>query len=178
MNVSEKSIWLKYHDFSQLEDIHKFISDGISRLKIKQDEDLRRIEKYDDEVALGHYLLLENEYNHLYAHLLLTISAALEYDLCCLLNLEFYTYKSFIKILKEHKIKKNKIKQFKNVNLLRLYCNAYKHKGGLYTKQIVKIKNEFKENDEIAYSEIDILEQYYFAYEFLFDLYEKLNTRN
>lgn len=129
MNVYKNSIWLTYHEMSQMEDIHQFISVRSKLLENKKEHDFQQIAYRDDEQSFVDDYFLAQEYNHLYAHFLVTIYSALEYDLCYLTGLKDYDYKKFLNFLKDHNIKGNELKNINAVNLLRLYCNAYKHNG-------------------------------------------------
>ncbi len=174
MNIYQSSIWLTYHEFSQMEDIYKFVSEWNLLLKNKKEYDFQQISYYKNVQSYVDEYFLTKEYNHLYAHFLLTIYSALEYDLCRLMGSKDYNYKNFSVFLKEKHVNAKQIRNIKDVNLLRLYCNAYKHNGGLYTNKIIKIKKDKNIGDEIQYSDLNITEQYDISYEFLFDLYGKL----
>ena len=175
MNIYESSIWLTYHEMTQTEEIQHFIFEWSEILETKKNEDLEKIKIYKYDNYFDNYLFLIGEYNHLYAHFLITIYSALEYDLRCLSNMDDYNYENFICFLQKSSVKIKKIKKIDAVNLLRLYCNAYKHNNGFYTEDLIKIKKEKTLKDEIHYYELNIIEQYYSAYEFLFDLYKNLN---
>lgn len=174
MNAYEDPIFFTYHAMSQMADIYQFVSEWSQILENKKEHDFQQIAHYDDEQSSIADYFLTQEYNHLYAHFLVTIYSALEYDLCYLTGLKDYDYKKFLNFLKDHNIKGNELKNINAVNLLRLYCNAYKHNGGFYTDEIISYEKDKKKCDEIQYLDLNIMEQYNFSYEFLFDLYGKL----
>lgn len=174
IDIYRNSIWLKYREITELEHIHQFIKEWSKTLDKRKNEDLKQIENYKNEDYGDSYVFIAYEYNHLYAHFLLTIYSALEYDLKCLSQLDDYKYENFCKFLDDKKIKINSLKNVNQVNLLRLYCNAYKHNNGLYTDELIEIQTGYKLNDEIQYFDFNILEQYYLAYEFLCNLYQEL----
>ena len=178
MDIYKNSIWIKYKTFSQLENIYNFISEWHAILDNKKIEDLKKIECYKDEEYGEYYTLLAERYNHLYAHFFITIYSALEYDLCCLIGINKYDYDKFCNLLNTKGILEEKLKNKKQVNFLRLICNAYKHNGGLYTPQLLKIQPEKVLNDEIQYSELNILEQYCLSYEYLCDVYFKFKNQS
>lgn len=178
MDISKNSIWLTYHDISQLEHLRQFIPEWSEILDRKKGSDLKEIDCCKDEEYGECYVFLAEKYNHLYAHFLITIYSALEYDLRCLAHLDMYSFKKFCTFLRKSNIKFKKIKNKNEIDLLRLYCNAYKHNNGFYTAELIKKQKTQKIGDEIQYSNLNILEQYYLAYEFLWDLYAKLGIKN
>lgn len=177
MEILKDSIWLAYHDISQLEHLHQFISEWSEILDRKKSDDLKQIDCYKDDEYGDCYVFIAEKYNHLYAHFLVTIYSTLEYDLRCLARLDNYDYDEFRAFLKKKNINITQLKNFNMMNLIRLYCNAYKHNNGLYTDDLIRVQVGRKLNDEIQYLDLNILEQYYFAYEFLWDLYAKLGIK-
>ncbi len=160
-------LWIKELFNSSLEDISQYIQEWNDILTNKLNKDKLRIEQYNGNEYGDAYTNLITYYNPLYASLLISIYSALEYDLSRLLSLQNFNFKCFKCKLKSYKIDVEKLKYWHDINTLRSYCNAYKHNNG-------KLKN-INCNDIIEYISIDILECYYRAYQFLDDIYTKVN---
>ncbi len=154
-------LWLKYSFPSEMETRYPFVKEWEQILKQKKEQDIYDISIYNEHDYGDAYTNLERFYNHVYAGLLITIYATLEYDLCSFFSLNNYNFNHIKCHLKKYDIKIEDIDFYKEVDILRKYCNTYKHSN---------IKSK-----KIDYMSLDILLYYKNAYIFFVDLYEKVN---
>ena len=163
-----------FEDYNNLQLLYNVINYWLS---IRQEFE-EKLESCMDE---DYYSLLQDSYNHLCASILITIYSKLETELFLIQNRLMkktnigkssqvsYNYKCLDCCLKQRGIINNEIKNYNVVNILRLYCNAYKHNNGEYSNELLKqLKNPniqslfystntgVNENNKIDYTDINV----------------------
>jgi hypothetical protein len=149
-----------------------------NRLKRAKKEDLELVnsEGYKKRADSFHYdevFYHQNIHNPQFAAYLSAVFSKVENHLKKLLKIDDYTFKRIYCVIKEKGINLKKLKEFDNIELLRLYNNAYKHNDMCMTKELQKT---LKTNQKgiIDYTVLNMPKFINSCYEFLWDLEQKL----
>lgn len=121
--------------------------------------DLKRLESEDERRMLGSFhdekYFYRKIHNRMYGALLLTIYSEVENCLKRILNIEDYKFECLKCKLKQVNIKCENLPHYREVNILRLKANAFKHNDMIMTKELTKVLKE-KEPKLIDYTRTDI----------------------
>ena len=169
---------IAFTDFDNFDDEMNPWNIWLKRLNKMKEEDLKFInseeyKKSEKSFAYDELFYHQSIHNPMFAAYISAIYSKVENHLKFLLKIDEYTFDNIIESLENKGINYRQLKEINNVNLLRLYNNAYKHNNLCITDELAEVIGT-KDKGLINYTTLDIPKFVNSCYEFLWDLEQKL----